>query len=153
MDMINRELFEKTEKICGAYFTGGISDELVIKYQNLLGVTFPKSYIEFLKEFGEGGICGTYISGIKNENYASVLEDTIHFRNTEKIPENYIVVQHCSTLQEDWLICLDTGRMVDGESPAVKYVIGTGAVSAYKSNFSEVFDAMVEKEYLEAIGE
>lgn len=149
--MINRELFDKTREICGAIFTGEVTDELIKMYQNKLNVMFPKSYVAFLKEFGEGGISGTYIFGIDDDYYASVLEETKKFRKKEGIPEYYIVVQNCSTIEEEWLICLDTSRMLDGECPAIKYIIGTGKVTEYAKDFDEVFDKLVEERYLEKL--
>lgn len=58
--MIDYELFEKAREACGCWFAGGVTDNLINKYELILQVKFPRSYIDFLKEFGEGGITGIY---------------------------------------------------------------------------------------------
>ncbi|YCH32591.1 SMI1/KNR4 family protein [Erwinia sp. D4-22] len=45
-------------------FTGSV-DELTIKeFETILGVTFPKSYKEFIKEYGALSFCGDTYYGI-----------------------------------------------------------------------------------------
>lgn len=148
--MINRELYEKTIKLCGKWFSGGVSEDLIRLYEDKLGVRFPQSYKEFLKEFGEGGVTGTYINGIEDEGFGSILNDTENFRNKVSLPHDYIVVKEVGRIDGSWLICLDTGRMHDGECPAVKYDLDTNQISEYKNNFDEVFDAGVMEKYLQA---
>lgn len=104
---------------------------------------FPKSYINFLKEFGEGGISGTYIFGIDDADYSSILYKTNKYRVSEELPEHYIVIERRG-IAEEWLICLDTSRMKDEECPDIRYVIGAGEVTEYAKDFDEVFDKLVE---------
>ena len=86
------ELYKKVEDECGSYWTGGVDKSLISKFSEKLNVNFPKSYMEFLNKFGEGGICGTYYFGIKREDYASVYNKTIEYRNTYKINPKWIVI-------------------------------------------------------------
>lgn len=151
--MINRKLFEKTKEMCGARFVGGVNDTIIADFESKMGVTFPKSYVNFLKEFGEGGISGTYIFGIDDLDYSSVLKKTKKYRESEGLPEHYIVVERRGTAEDEWLICLDTSRMKDEECPAIKYVIGTGEVTEYAKDFDEVFDKRVKERYLEKLEE
>lgn len=150
--MYNKDLFEETRRLCGAFFKKGVSEQIIIKFQDELQVKFPKSYVQFLKEFGEGGINGTYFFGIGNENFASVLKRTRQFREKENIPQEYIVIQNPNTLEEEWLICLDTSRMEDEECPVIKYMLGSGEITEYAPNFDVAFDMAVEEQYFEETG-
>lgn len=150
--MYNKDLFEEARRLCGAFFKQGVSEQIILKFQDELKVRFPKSYVQFLKEFGEGGINGTYFFGIANENFASVLKRTKQFRDRENIPQEYIVIQNPNTIEEEWIICLDTSRMEDEECPAIKYVLGSGEVTEYAPNFDAAFDMAVEEQYFEETG-
>lgn len=55
--MINRELFEKTRKYFRGFFCGGTTDEIIDSFAEQLGVELPRSYRNFLKEFGVGAFC------------------------------------------------------------------------------------------------
>lgn len=150
--MLNKELFERTRKLCGSFFVGGVEETVIEKFEKLLGVKLPNSYVEFIKEYGEGGICGSYIYGVGNEEYSSVLEHTNEFRKKRTIPKEYIVVIHSRSLEEESLICLDTSRMMEGECPAVKCILNNYKlvkVSDYAKDFWEVFNKDIEEIYLE----
>jgi len=60
--MFNKELLKKAEEKCGSLWIGGVSDDLIKKFCNDLNVELPKSYIEFLKTYGEGGITSNLAS-------------------------------------------------------------------------------------------
>lgn len=150
--MFNEALFERTRKLCGAFFTGGAEENIIKKFEEMLEVTFPKSYVEFIKRFGEGGICGSYIFGVGDEEYSSVLEHTKEFRKKRTIPRHYIVVMHSKSYEEEALICLDTSRMIEGECPAVKCILCNEKlveVKDYATDFWEVFNKDIEEIYLE----
>lgn len=151
--MINRALFDKTAKMCGSCFTGGVSEDLINRYQNKLNVKFPYEYREFLKEFGEGSVTGTYIYGITDDKFASVVVYTEEFRKSSAIPQEYFVIIHKSRKKEHILICLDTTRMYNDECPAVLYDLDTNEVKEYKKDFDEVFNECVEVKYLERIAD
>lgn len=151
--MIDYELFEKAKEACGAWFAGGVSDDLISKYELVLQVKFPKSYIDFLKEFGEGGISGTYIDGIQDETFGAVQEDTENFRKMENLAPELIVIGMGGIKDRKWLICLDTKRMNEDECPVVQYDLSTKKISEYMPNFSAFFNAEAEEKYLQAIGE
>lgn len=151
-DMFNRDLFEKTQKLCGSFNRGGASEKMIRKCQNELEVNFSKSYIEFLKEFGEGGVTGVYIWGIFDDNFSSVVKRTKKYRESDDIPKEYVVIQMCGMKGVRWLICLDTSRMEDEECPVIKYMLGSGEVTEYAPSFDVAFDMAIEEKYFQATG-
>ena len=138
------ELYKKVEDQCGSYWTGGVDKSLISKFSEKLNVNFPKSYMEFLNKFGEGGICGTYYFGIKREDYASVYNKTIEYRNTYKINPKWIVISDESNEWEAYILCLDTNRMKDGECPIVKYDYVHSEEEDYNENFYDLFNFKCE---------
>ena len=154
--MYNEELYKRTKRLCGSWFVGEVRGEIeesvIRQCEEKIGVTFPNSYVEFLKKFGAGGICGSYIYGIESEEHASVWRYTKEFRKKRIIRKAHIVVIHAKSWDGEWIICLDTSRMVDGECPAIKCIIKDDkleSVSDYAADFWEVFDKDVEEVYLE----
>ncbi len=145
--MIDRRLFEITSKYAGSYFSGGASDETIHKYQKELGVQFPNSHIRFLKEFGAGGVGDFYVSGIEKDNFSSMVEDTLEFRASKNLSDAYVVFVHQRTNDYDFLLCLDTSRMSNGECPVVKYDLFTDTVSDYKETFDDAFNDRIMDVY------
>jgi hypothetical protein len=77
---------EKIKKMIEEYgeerdFFGGASDEDISNAEEMLGLKFPQSYREFLKEYGSGGICGVEILGVQGNLGASVVKATERWRN------------------------------------------------------------------------
>ena len=112
--MFNESLFEKTKKLCGSFFCGPVEESIIRKFEKMLGVAFPHSYVEFIKRYGAGGICGTYINGVEGEEYSSVLVHTEEYRKKDIIPREHIVVIHGAIYGIEELICMDTSRMRRG---------------------------------------
>lgn len=141
--MINRELFEKTDKYAGGFFCGGTTDEIIDSFAEQLGVELPKSYRNFLKEFGEGGVSYFHIKGIESDKYSGMVTYTEKYREQINLPKEYVV---CSVRKADnpdiyYLTCLDTSRMKDGECPVVRYDLITNTVSEYQPTFDDAFNA------------
>lgn len=159
--MYNEALFERVRSLCGGFFEGEIEERLIDKWEEKLGVTFPNSYREFLRKFGDGCLCGMpYLGGISNEDFSAAWEDTSMYREKGILPQEHIVVATSGdvvkTNGEAYgvhnLYCLDTGHMADGECPVLVYhVWETGKVELeeYASNYWEMFDKMVQELYLE----
>lgn len=146
--MIDYELLERTRKMTGALFTGGVSRELVCKLEKDLGVTLPASYIEFLRNFGEGGLSGTYTFGIEDEDFASAWVDTMKYRKELHLPEQYVVIARIKKEDgEHYLVCLDTAEMGGKECPIIKWDLHTGEKSSYKDTFFDYFNSVTENEY------
>lgn len=145
--MIDRKIFEITSRYAGAFFTGGASDEAICKYQDELGVQLPDSYIRFLKEFGAGGWGEFYLSGIEKATYSSMMEDTIDYRKSNDLPDAYVVFIHRRGADFEYLLCLDTSRISNGECPVVKYDLLTDAITDYKQTFDDAFNEGVKDVY------
>ncbi len=141
--MIDRRLFETTSKYAGSFFSGGVSDETIHKYQEELGVHFPDSYIRFLKEFGEGGFGDVHIKGIESDTFSGMLNETIKYRNSINLSLTYVVFVHRRRNDYEYILCLDTSRMSNGECPVVKYDLLTDTVSDYMETFDDAFNAGV----------
>ena len=81
-----------------------------------LGLTLPEQYVEFLLEYGDGGIGGFEFFGVGAKGNLSFLDETMHYRSLG-LPGNLIVIENC----DEWVYCLDakTGEVVswspDGE--------------------------------------
>lgn len=145
--MFNIELVKKAEEKCGSLWTGGVDDDLIEKLCNNLEVKLPRSYVEFLKTYGEGGITGFYISGIDDEEYSSAEEDTLLYREKKNIKKEWVVIEDGRTEWEEYIICLDTSRMEDGECPVIKYDLIEDEVEEFKENFYDYFNNEVEVVY------
>lgn len=137
--MFNKELLKKAEEKCGSLWTGGVSKDLIIKLSNDLEVNLPKSYIEFLETYGEGGVEG-YIFGIEDEDYSSAHKKTILFRKEKSINKFWIVIGHIRTSWEEYLVCLDTSRMYNNECPVIKYDLIEDEIEDFKGNFYNYFN-------------
>ena len=74
-----------------------------------LNLTLPSQYVEFLKTYGHGGICGVCTDGIGLDGSYVFVENTLEYR-AEGLPENLIVVENA----DEWLYCIDanTGKVV-----------------------------------------
>lgn len=140
--MINRELFEKTNKYAGGYFCGGTTDEIIDFFAEKLGVELPRSYRNFLKEFGGGGIGCFHLEGIESDEYSGMVDSTIEFREKISLPKEYVVcsIRKASNPDVYYLTCLDTARMKDGECPVVRYDLITNTVSEYQPTFDDAFN-------------
>lgn len=141
--MFNLENLKKAEDKYRSLWAEGITNEMIQKLSSDLGVELPKSYIKFLKEYGEGGIT-FYIFGIEDESYSSAYEETILLREEKNIDKSWIVIQHIRSNWEEYLICLDTSRMENGECPVIKYDLEDEEAEDFKENFYEFFNYKVE---------
>lgn len=148
---MNRELFEKAKNNCGAFFRGGVSEKIIEEIQEELETRFSNDYCEFLKEFGEGGVNGTYISGVVDENESYIVNETKNLRCAKNLAKEYIVIAKRETKFKRWRYCLDTKRMQEGECPIVKYDLDTGEIRNYKRNFTHLMDSEHERLYDKSI--
>lgn len=141
--MKDRELFEKTGKYTGAWFPGGTTDEVIDHFAGELGVELPRSYRNFLKELGRGGMGYFYVYGIESGEFSSMVKFTMEYREKVNLPKEYIVVSERLTRspgpEAHYLTCLDTSRMKDGECPAVRYDVLTNTVTEYQPTFDDAF--------------
>ena len=73
-------------------FFGAVSEKFICKAEEKLGVKFPQSYRDFVKEYGSGGICGVDIEGVQENLGASVVKVTERWRQLG-LEMNLIVIE------------------------------------------------------------
>lgn len=61
-------------------FFGEVSEEYINKAEERLKVKFPRSYRNFIKKYGSGGICGVELEGVQGNLGASVVDATERWR-------------------------------------------------------------------------
>lgn len=107
-------------------FIGEIDEKTIIEAENKLNVKFPKSYREFLKQYGLGDIFGEEIYGLGTEETGipNLVWITNKFREKESLPNNLI----CFYFADDGeYFCLDCSKVQginDDNAPVVSYVSG-----------------------------
>ena len=142
--LFDLELYKKADNYIRSFWTGGVDKKLVDKVSKDMDIQFPVSYIEFLMSFGEGGLSGTYIFGIEDEDYSSVYKRTHEFRKKYNINKNWAVIAKESNNWEAYILCLDTNRMKNGECPVIKYDYNNSEIEDFKENFYELFNYKCE---------
>lgn len=97
-------------------FMGGVNEETIREAEQMLNVTFPRSYHWFLKQYGSGGLQGIYTYGCRTPAAdSSVVYHTQLYREKYNLPVQYIVLED----NDGSVRCLDTNQMNDGECPVV----------------------------------
>lgn len=143
--MIDFELVKKAECKCGAYWCGSASDIQIKRLENKLLVKFPQSYILFLCKYGEGGISGMYINRINDEEYSSAYVETDIYRKNYNINLKWVVVASIKDDYEEYLVCLDTTEIIDGECSVIKYDLNTNKSTIIDGEFSDYFNSEVKR--------
>lgn len=98
------------------------TDEMKTTAEESLGLTIPTQYLDFLKTFGQGGICGVEILGVSAEDTLDFVEETQDYRE-DGLPDGLIVIENC----DEWVCCIDcaTGKVVswayDEEAPRLDF--------------------------------
>ncbi|MCH5203427.1 MAG: SMI1/KNR4 family protein [Oscillospiraceae bacterium] len=118
------EYYKKAKKIMNidsADFVGGVSESEIEKAMKTLSVTFPESYKAFLTDFGGGDAGGEIIFGITNNEYDDVVITT-QTERSQGMPDNLVIIgfRHDKLIGTDTLVCLDTGKMSNGECPVIE---------------------------------
>lgn len=139
---MNNILFEKTANIIvglgGGHFSGPKSDKLIDKAQETLGVNFPNSYKEFLREYGCGSVEGIEIYGLIDGDFLnSGVPDAVWVTLQERklgLPNNLVIVYSTGYGP---VFALDTAKFDDiGECPVVSYV-GVSECEKVADSFAE----------------
>lgn len=122
-----------------------IKDEIIDDIIKELGIVeFPKSYIEYLKTYGDGGwgciwIYGIYISNniyTKGKIESRMLDTTLSYREKYKWNKEIISIaigKNCDGL----IFCLDTSRMHNDECPVVVFNEHSMEFDEYAPDFKE----------------
>jgi len=74
-----------------------------------LGIKLPDQYVDFLKQYGHGGIAGIEIIGIGINGNLLFVNETLKYRKYG-LAANLVVIENC----DEWLYCIDcnTGNVV-----------------------------------------
>ena len=85
------------------------TEEMLASAQQLLGVTIPQQFVEYLNEYGHGGVGGVELLGVGLTGTMLFLEATLRHRKYG-LPNNLLVVENC----DEWQECIDcdTGEVV-----------------------------------------
>ena len=99
----------KQFEVTGDFNYAPVTDEMISDAERKLGVKLPIQYLEYIKQFGHGGIAGLEILGVGLTGSMIFVEKTLECRE-DKLPENFVVIENV----DEWLTCLDcnTGNVV-----------------------------------------
>lgn len=93
-----------------SFFTRtGFTDELRVEAERKLGLTLPSQFVEYLANFGHGGIGGVEILGVACDAELIFVEETELYRKYG-LPNNLVVIEN----HDEWLSCIDcdNGKVV-----------------------------------------
>ncbi len=125
----------------GAFFVGKSDSQKVLEIENQLMLLIPESYQWFLKEFGHGGIFGVEILGNGLAETPSCVKPTKNWRKFG-LPNHLLCVEDSGT---DYIYCLDTSRMRNGECPVVDWEQGEGIGQIYFETFLDFFEQRLKE--------
>lgn len=92
----------KQYEVKGSFTYETISDEQIKEAENSLSVKIPSQYLEFLQEYGFGGIGGVEIIGVGGNGNLVFVEETLEYRRYG-LPDNLIVIEDCG----EWIYCIN----------------------------------------------
>lgn len=98
----------------------GTSEEKIKEIESTLNVTLPDSYKWLLKEYGYVSFEGLEIDGIGLNDVLKCVDNTLDWKEYD-IPEGYVMIFEPGA---DWVYCLDTKQMLNGECPVVAWCQG-----------------------------
>jgi hypothetical protein len=127
------EYYEKAKEMiakAATSFVGGVSEREIENAMRSLSVTFPESYKAFLRDFGGGEIDGKVILGITKDEEKDIVIATEMGRGVG-LPNYQVIIG----FWDDILVCLDTGKMENGECPVVEGNYGFGATAVIADTF------------------
>lgn len=122
------------------YINRTITDEIIDDITDKLGINeLPKSYIEYLKTYGDGGWGEIWIYGIfksKGQVESRLLDVTLRYREEYNLKKELICIAIGSGL-DGYIFFFDTSKMCDGECPVVVFNERTQQFNEYANNFDE----------------
>jgi antitoxin YobK len=146
--------FDDAKKIIARHpdmtdFVGPTTEQEVRDAEKRLGVTFSRSYLAFLREFGCGNFGAEEFLGVGVEPMAvpSVIWYTeTTRRKSSRFPKHYVPVYDVGLGE---VMCLDTSQLrPDGECPVVRWVADDTSQSkeTIASSFGEFFAETIKEE-------
>jgi antitoxin YobK len=144
--MSNKE-FEEAKRIIGlnshlANFAGPKSESLILKAEMALGLTFPASYRQFLREFGCGSIAGAEFYGVIDDDFVnSSVPDavwlTLDERRASNAPATLVLIGSTGDGGYFGLDCAAENGF--GEFPVIEWWNDEGEQVLVANNFGEYF--------------
>ncbi len=98
----------------------GTSEEKINEIESTLTVIWPDSYKWLLEEYGSVSFEGLDIDGTGLNDMLICVDNTLDWKEYE-IPDGYVVIFKPGA---DWVYCLDTKQMCNGECPVVAWYQG-----------------------------
>jgi hypothetical protein len=101
-------------------WVGPASESDIDTIEQELRCRLPRSFREFLRLVGGGGVPGLEVSGVgARDEFGSVIYDTKAWREEYGLPEHLIIVQRDADDNEPF--CLDTSAFSGDECPVLLY--------------------------------
>lgn len=132
--MNQKEIEKLLLSIDDKIITGGVNKTEIDKMETELDIELPESYKWFLRKYGQCGVSGTMIYGIAKNNIHRASISTKDYRD-KGLPNNYCVI--CDV--DEWVYCLDTSSMINGECPVIDWDITRGIGKERYPNFYHFF--------------
>ena len=106
---------------CEFYTTaGGLSDEIISKSEDILGLKFSKQCIHFYKKSGYLSFFGTEVFGIDPDDLDTLEGNSVAYalndREEYNLPESWLPIYN---FDEGELACLDFGNLNEENEPPV----------------------------------
>jgi antitoxin YobK len=122
-------------------FIGGINQQKIDYIEDSLGVQLSTSYKWFLSKYGVALLPGFTILGAGLSETPICIRETIDWRQFG-LPPQMVVIENEGT---DWIYCLDTSRLFNGECPVIDWEQGKGIGKEYFDNFLTFFEARLKE--------
>lgn len=102
------EIIKSYEK-AGDFNYASVTDDVILSAEKILKLKLPDQYVDYIKKYGHGGICGLEIIGVGLTGKMIFVDTTLEYRK-EGLPNNLVVVENV----DEWLTCIDcnNGKIV-----------------------------------------
>ncbi len=101
MNDVSKNLINQYEQK-GDFNYATVTDNMIAAAEEKLGVKLPEQYIDFLKEYGHGGIAGIEVMGVGLTGRMLFVDTTLEYREDD-LPDNLVVVENV----DEYLTCID----------------------------------------------
>ena len=139
-------VFELIGNVESADFHGPKSEELIVKAERALGVTFPPTYRAFLSRYGCGSVPGYEFYGIidddfENSSVPDAIWLTLDERRFSRLPSSLVLI---SGTGDGGFYAIDLDQKEHhGESPVVQWWPGSPNASGNRSKIASHFGAFL----------
>jgi hypothetical protein len=123
-------------------FYGPASPDSISQVEARLGIELPSDFRTFLRQVGGGGPISFTISGVDDtspleEDFGSLLGDTLLYRSEFNLPDHLVVIQRDQ--DENDPHCLDLCRSDENTCPVVGFCMVSGKITDLGENFEEYY--------------